>query len=76
LYGAPLDWYRGFVWATRRSIKKTGAGRYAIINKKDGKTTLTGTVAFSKDMKTRTLTTHGTDDKGKKWTAVYVFERQ
>jgi hypothetical protein len=59
-----------------RSIKKTGAGKYAIVNKKDGKTTLTGTVAFSKDMKTRTLTTHGTDEKGKKWTAVYVFERQ
>lgn len=59
-----------------RSLKKTGPGRYALVNKKGGKTTLTGTVAFSKDNKTRTLTIHGTDDKGKKWTAVSVYDRQ
>jgi hypothetical protein len=59
-----------------RSLKMTSPGHYAITNKKGGKTTLTGTVVFSKDGKTRTLTTHGTDDKGKKWTATYVFEKQ
>ena len=59
-----------------RAIKKTGPGKYSITNKKDGKTTLTGTVSFSKDGKTRTLTTKGKDDKGKPWTAVYVYDRQ
>lgn len=59
-----------------RSLKMNSAGHYAITNKKGGKTTLTGTVVFSKDGKTRTLTTRGTDEKGKKWTATYVYERQ
>lgn len=67
---------KGDARSDMRSLKKTGPGHYAITNKKDGKTTMTGTVVFSKDLKTRTLTTHGTDDKGKKWTATYVYERQ
>ena len=61
--------------ADTRSVKKTGS-TYAIVNKKGGKPTITGTVTFSKDGKTRTLVTKGKDDKGKPWTATYVFERQ
>jgi hypothetical protein len=37
---------------------------------------LTGTVEFSADSKTRTLTTHSTDAAGKKVTSIAVYERQ
>jgi hypothetical protein len=59
-----------------RAIQKIDAHHYKITSKKDGKTTLTGTIDFSADGKTRTLTTHGTDASGKKITAVSVYDKQ
>jgi len=62
--------------ADTRSVQKVDARHYKIGNKKAGKTTLSGTIAFSADGKTRTLTTNGTDASGKKVTAVAVYDRQ
>ena len=62
--------------ADTRAIKKVDESHYALTNKKDGKATITGTITFSADGKTRTLVTHGTDAKGKKVSATSVFEKQ
>lgn len=62
--------------ADSRSLQKVDARHYKITNKKGGKTTLTGTVEFSADGKTRTLTTNGTDASGKKLTSVAVYDKQ
>jgi hypothetical protein len=59
-----------------RSLKLTSPGHYVLSNGKDGKTTVTGTVEFSADNKTRTLTTHMTDAAGKKLTSIAVYDRQ
>ena len=62
--------------ADARAIQKVDDHNYTVMNKKGGKPTLTGKIAFSADGKTRTLTTHGTDANGKKFTSVAVFEKQ
>jgi hypothetical protein len=59
-----------------RSLKLASPGHYVLSNGKDGKTSVTGTVEFSADNKTRTLTTHMTDAAGKKVTSIAVYERQ
>ena len=61
--------------ADARSLRLVSPGRYALSNSKGGKPVLTGTVEFSADYKTRTLTTH-TTDAGKKVTSIAVYERQ
>jgi hypothetical protein len=62
--------------ADARTLKVVSPGHYALSNKKDGKTVLTGTVVFSADNNTRTLTTHMTNDAGKRLTSVAVYDRQ
>lgn len=62
--------------ADARSLRLISPGQYALANKKDGKTVLTGTIEFSADNKTRTLTTHMTNEAGKKLTSVAVYDRQ
>ena len=62
--------------ADTRSVQKVDARHYKLANKKGGKTTTTGTIEFSADGKTRTLTTHSTDAAGKKITAVAVYDKQ
>jgi hypothetical protein len=59
-----------------RAIKMTSKNRYSLTNKKDGKTTVTGTFSLSADGKTRTVTTTGMDDQGKKRTSTAVYDRQ
>ena len=59
-----------------RSLKMVSPGHYALTNGKAGKTMMTGTVEFSADHKTRTLTTEMTDAAGKKVTSVAVYDRQ
>jgi hypothetical protein len=59
-----------------RSVKMTSKNHYSLASKKDGKTTVTGTITLSADGKTRTVTTTGTDDKGKKRTSTAVYEKQ
>lgn len=67
---------KGDPTADTRSLKKVSDSRYDLTNKKGGKTTVTGTVEFSPDGKTRTLTTWSTDASGKKVENVAVYERQ
>ena len=62
--------------ASTRSLRLVKPGHYALTNKKDGKTTVTGTVDFSADNKSRTLTTEMTDAAGKKQKSIAVYERQ
>ena len=62
--------------ADARSLKMVSAGHYALSNSKGGKVVLTGTIEFSADSKTRTLTTSMTDTAGKKLTSIAVYERQ
>ena len=62
--------------ADNRSIKLVSPGHYTLTNKKDGKTVVTGTMDFSADKKTRTLTMHMTDAAGKKVTTIAVYDRQ
>jgi hypothetical protein len=62
--------------ADTRSLKRDKANHYTITNKKGGKQVLEGTVTFSADLKTRTLTTHATDAAGKKVTATSVYDRR
>ena len=59
-----------------RSLRPVKPGHYALTNKKAGKTVLTGTLEFSADNKSRTLTTHMLDAPGKKLTSVAVYDRQ
>jgi uncharacterized protein YaiE (UPF0345 family) len=59
-----------------RAIKKVDDHHYELTGKKAGKTVVTGTIEFSADGKTRTLTIHGTDAKGKATTSVTVYDRQ
>lgn len=62
--------------ADTRSLRMVKPGHYALTNKKDGKTVLTGTVDFSADNKSRTLTTAMTDATGKKQKSIAVYDRQ
>ena len=62
--------------ADKRSMKKIDDRHYHLVSTKDGKTTNTGDVVYSADMKVRTLTVHFTDPKGKKVTSVTVYDRQ
>ncbi len=62
--------------ADTRAIQLIDARHYKLTNKKGGKATITGTIEFSTDGKTRTLTTHSTDASGKKITSTAVYDRQ
>ena len=62
--------------ADTRSLRIVKPGHYALTNKKDGKTLVTGTVVFGPDNKSRTLTTEMTDATGKKQKSIAVYDRQ
>jgi hypothetical protein len=59
-----------------RSGKIINDHTYEITSKKGGKVVLTAHVVVAPDGKTRTVTTHGTDSKGKKYTSVAVYDKQ
>lgn len=59
-----------------RSARKINEHTYDVESKKGGKVLLTAHVVVAPDGKTRTVTTHGTDSKGKKYTSVAVYEKQ
>jgi len=62
--------------ADARAIQMIDARHYKLSNKKGAKATFTGTIEFSADGKTRTLTTHSTDASGKKITGIAVYDKQ
>jgi hypothetical protein len=62
--------------ADTRSLKMVSKHKYDLSNKKAGKPVVTGTIVFSGDGKSRTLTTDATDPKGKKIHSVAVYDKQ
>lgn len=58
------------------AVKRTDKSSAKSILKKDGKATLTTTRHVSKDGKTLTMTTTGTNAKGEKVDNVLVFDKQ
>ena len=59
-----------------RSYRKINSRTLALTGKKDGKVTLTGRIVVSANGKTRTVTTTGTDAKGKRFTTRAVYDKQ
>ena len=59
-----------------RSYKKIDDRTLEFTIKKDGKVTVTGRIVVSADGKSRTVTTSGTDAKGKKFTNTAVYDKQ
>ena len=59
-----------------RAYTKVDDHTLTMINKKDGKATLTGRITVSADGKTRTVTTSGTNAKGEKVKTTAVYEKQ
>ena len=57
------------------ALKKINDHTIEIVNKKDGKVTTTNRTVFSKDGKTRTGTTTGTNAKGIKVNNMVVYEK-
>jgi hypothetical protein len=59
-----------------RSYKKVDDRTLELTVKKDGKVTTTGSIAVSADGKSRTVSTSGTDSKGKKVKNTAVYDKQ
>jgi hypothetical protein len=62
--------------ADMRSYKIVDDSTLHLTNKKDGKMTMAGKVFVSADGKSRTVTLHGTDPKGKKFKNVAVYDKE
>ena len=59
-----------------RSAKQINDRTVHVVSKKGGKVMLTAHVVIAPDGKTRTVTVHGTDAKGMKYTSVAVYDKQ
>ena len=59
-----------------RAYKRVDDRTLAMTIKKGGKVTMTGRIAVSADGKSRTVTTSGTDAKGKKISSTAVYDKQ
>lgn len=59
-----------------RAYTRVNAHTLSMTIKKGGKVTMTGKIAVSADGKTRTVTTSGTDAKGKKVNVTGVYDKQ
>jgi hypothetical protein len=59
-----------------RSYRKINNHTLALTNKKGSKVTLTGRIIVSANGRTRTVTTTGTDSKGKRFSNRAVYDKQ
>jgi len=59
-----------------RSYKKIDSHTLAFTVKKGDKTIATGRIMVAADGKSRTVTAHGTDEQGKKFTTVSAYDKQ
>jgi hypothetical protein len=59
-----------------RSYKKIDDRTLGLTVKKDGKVTITGRIVVSRDGKSRTVSTSGTDSKGKTVKSTAVYDKQ
>lgn len=62
--------------ADTRSYRRVNSRTLALREKKGGKVVTTGTITVSRDGKTRTVMTNGTDAKGKRFHNVAVYDKQ
>jgi hypothetical protein len=60
----------------QRSYRKINNRTLTLTNKKDGKVTVRGRILVSANGRTRTLTTTGTDAKGKRFSNRAVYDKQ
>jgi hypothetical protein len=67
---------KGDATSDMRSYTKVNANTLSLTVKKDGKTTVTGTIMVSADGKTRTVTTSGMDSMGMKMDNMAVYDKQ
>ncbi len=66
----------GDAMESARSVKKVNDHTLDFTVKTGDKTTATGKVVVAKDGKSRTVTTHATDAKGKKVTSTTVYDKE
>ena len=66
----------GDAMETTRSITKVNDHTMDFTVKKGDKTTATGKIVVAKDGKSRTVTLHATDPKGKKVTSTAVYDKE
>lgn len=59
-----------------RSYRRINSRTLTLINKKGGKVVTTGRIVVSADGRSRTLTTTGTDAKGKRVRNTFVYDKQ
>jgi hypothetical protein len=59
-----------------RTYRKINSRTMSLTNKKGKKVVVTGTIVVSRDGKTRTVTTSGTDAKGKRIRTVAVYDKE
>jgi hypothetical protein len=59
-----------------RAYTRVSSRTLTLIAKKGGKVTLTARVVVSADGKTRTITVHGTDAKGSKYTSIGFYDKE
>ncbi len=59
-----------------RAYRRVGARTLAMTIKKGGKVTVTGRIIVTANGKSRTVTTNGTDAKGKRFKTVAVYDKQ
>ena len=59
-----------------RSYKRVNSRTLALREKKGGKVVTTGTITVSRDGKSRTVVTNGTDSKGKRFHNKAVYDKQ
>jgi hypothetical protein len=59
-----------------RAYKRVNDHTLEVTNKKGDKVTTTARIVVSADGKSRTVTSHGTDAKGKKITSTAVYDKQ
>ena len=62
--------------ADQRCYRTINSRTLQFTERKDNAIVVRGTVAFSKNGKTRTVTTSSTDAKGKRFTSVAVYDRE
>ena len=60
----------------QRCYKTLNSHTLRLTEKKGGKVTLRGTIAVSRNGKMRTVTTRGTDAKGKRFRTVAVYDKE
>jgi hypothetical protein len=62
--------------ADERSYRMIGARTLTFTQRKAGKVTLTGRIIITRNGKTRTVTTNGTDTNGKRFSTTGVYDKQ